>query len=214
MLQDAGKLNAGKPAVPGPLGEAGRINGVIDLPQPNRAGGWAIDRADPEAHVIVEIYRDGRKIGEAPADTYRADLERGGIGTGRYGFSVPLDAAVPPGLEFTVTALARTRDGVEGPLRPIGATLPAEDPERRRLQEICLALARSSATAEPDESQGRLARALDRLEAPQARLERQLAEMPQPGERGLPAGLKLAVALALGFGVAALGLGLNSLYRF
>ena len=45
------------------------------------------------------------------ADRHRRDLERGGVGTGRYGFVCELDPPLQPGFEFTVSATARTADG-------------------------------------------------------------------------------------------------------
>lgn len=195
-----------------------RINGVLDVPRRDRAAGWAIDRADAEAAVVVTILREGRVVAEVTADTYRGDLERGGIGTGRYGFSVPLEPPVEPGFEFTVTAVARTGDGTTGALRPIGTARPAEDPERRLAQRLLMevaavrgglvALAGSRRDAD---GEGRLGHALDRIEIVQARLERTLADADPPAPAPQGRGLAAAVTVALALGATSLAVGVWSM---
>ena len=113
---------------------ATRINGVVDIPRPGRVAGWAIDRADPGAAVVVTVLREGRVVAEVRADAHRPDLERGGIGTGRYGFAIDLDPPLDPGLEFTLTAVARAADGTSGELRPVGRARPTDDAGSRLAQ--------------------------------------------------------------------------------
>ena len=197
-----------------------RINGVYDLPAPGRIAGWAIDRADPEACVEVVIRREGRTVARVRADNYRPDLEKGGIGTGRYGFSVEIDPPLAPGMGFTVTADAIASDGAAGPLRATGAARPGEDPERALLERLFLAVTAmqagidrlGTAVAAPAADPGALAATLARVEVVQARLELALAavETPRPPRPG--PGLRAAVGLALTLGAAALALGLWSVF--
>jgi hypothetical protein len=193
-------------------GAHGRINGVVDVPRPGRVAGWAIDRSDPEAGVTVRITREGRVVGEVRADQHRPDLERGGIGSGRYGFALDLDPPLETGFEFTVAASARADDGTTAELRRVGRAKPAEDPARRlaersfeELWQLRGAVALQSPTADAS-----IRRELDRIELVQARLETALSsvEPPErPGNRGLMAAVAFAVAVA----TASLGLGIWSI---
>ncbi|RBO55164.1 hypothetical protein DSD19_00540 [Rhodovulum sp. BSW8] len=199
-----------------------RVNGVYDLPAPGRIAGWAIDRADPSAAVAVEIYREGRLAAKTRADRHRPDLERGGIGTGRYGFSVELDPPVEPGLAFTLSVRAVTGDGTAGALRATGAALPSDDPDRRVLEVVFArvaalgteiadlrgALARHDDPADLQD----IARALDRIELVQARLELAAAGTDGAAAPDPLAGLRRMVVAALALGGTALALGLWSLF--
>lgn len=189
-----------------------RINGVVDVPRPGRVSGWAIDRSDPDAVVTVRIAREGRFVGEVRADGYRPDLERGGIGTGRYGFAIDLDPPVEPGFEFTVTAVARADDGTAGELRRIGRAKSAEDPGRRLAERLFEDLLRLRLTIDR-ETRGAEVPTSDtmaRIEVVQARIETALSTIEPPPRSGL-GGLVVAVTLSLLIGVASLGLGLWSL---
>jgi hypothetical protein len=65
--------------------------GYVDVSSPNLITGWVWDADRPEARLVVEIWADSRKLGQATADAYRADLEMAGIGDGAHGFEY-----VPP----------------------------------------------------------------------------------------------------------------------
>jgi hypothetical protein len=72
--------------------------------------GWAQDEAAPEAPVVLDIARAGRRIGRVLANRYRADLRQAGLGSGCHAFRF----ALPPGEgEITVT---RAADGTMLPL--------------------------------------------------------------------------------------------------
>lgn len=189
-----------------------RINGVIDVPRPGRVSGWAIDRADPDAAVTVRIAREGRVIVEVRADDHRPDLERGGIGTGRYGFAIDLDEPFEPGFEFTVQAVALADDGTSGELRRIGRAKPAEDPGRRLaergFEELCRL--RASIGREPRNAEAPLREAMERIEVVQARIEIALSTV-EPPQRSGTRGLAVAVAVSLLIGSVSLGLGLWSI---
>ncbi len=199
-----------------------RVNGVVDLPTNARIAGWAIDRADPNAHVTVDVFREGALIASVPATSYRQDLERNGIGTGKYGFKIDLDQPIEPELAFTVTARARTHDGVSGPLRNTGRTVLDDDRPLRVLQRIYTQLGgfrqdmdrlsqqvAGMAQAGPDDS---AADVLARIELVQARLESGLAEVEQPPAPPRATGLRWAVGAALLLGAGSLVLGLWSLW--
>jgi hypothetical protein len=191
----------------------GRINGVIDVPRPGRVSGWAIDRADPDAAVIVRIAREGRLIGEVRADDHRPDLQRGGIGTGRYGFAIDLDEPCEPGFEFTIKAVALADDGTSGELRRVGRAKSAEDPGRRLaergFEELCRL--RASIGREPRSSDALLREAMERIEVIQARIETALSTVEPPQQSGTR-GLAVAVAVSLLIGSVSLGLGLWSIF--
>ena len=100
------------PAAPVPVAPIGpRLHGVVDVIRPDRIAGWAIDRADSHAALEIDIRREGRVVATVRANRFRKDLERGSVGTGRYGFSCELTPPLEPGFEFTVTGMARTADG-------------------------------------------------------------------------------------------------------
>lgn len=207
---------------PQPPAEQARLNGVYDIPASGRVSGWAIDRSDPSAVVQVEVYREGTRIGTAQADRYRKDLEQGGIGTGRYGFTLDLDPPLAPGMNFTIEVRAVTDDGITGPLRATGSAASPEDPNTRVLERTFLrvaelsrqldrvAFAPSSAPAPGNAVE--LEAAIERIELVQARLEMALAstEPPQSGSeaRGLQALAKGAMLVAL----IALAVGLYSIF--
>lgn len=194
-----------------------RINGVLDVPRSGRVSGWAIDRADENAAVIVTILREGRVIGEVRADSHRPDLQRGGIGTGRYGFALDLEPPLDPGFEFTITAIARADDGASGEVRPVGRAKPSQDPDRRlaertfsELTELRATLAQLVVNRDRG-SEMRALEVLDRVEVVQARLERAVSTA-EPSE-GRPHGraLVIAVTLALLTGAGSLALGVFSM---
>lgn len=194
-----------------------RINGVIDVPRPGRVAGWAIDRADPQAAVTVTVLRDGRPVAQVVADAHRPDLERGGIGTGRYGFALDLDPPLEPGFEFTVGAVARAADGVSGDLRPVGRARPTGDAARRLVErcymELCALRAAVGAVEarRTVDAETRVFEALDRVEIVQARLEQALGKADTPGPERQGRALILAVGIALATGAGSLALGVWSM---
>ncbi|HCQ63920.1 MAG TPA: hypothetical protein DIU07_01515 [Rhodobacteraceae bacterium] len=199
-----------------------RINGVYDLPSPSRIAGWAIDRADPDAAVEVEIYREGALLQRTRADRFRPDLERGGIGTGRYGFSVDLDPPVAPEMVFTLTVRAVTGDGTSGPLRPTGEATPNDDPLLRLLERTFdemavlkadIATLRRSVEAGGDPPEHKeIVAVLDRIEVVQARLDGAAAVTQTPADPAVGPGLRTAVGIALAMSALALVLGLWSVF--
>lgn len=189
-----------------------RINGVVDLPKPDRVSGWAIDRSDPDNSVTVEILKLGSVIAKTDARKFRADLQRSGLGTGNYGYSVELDEPVLPGMEFTISARARTADGESDTLRQIGHTTPADDPDRRLLQEILLKLSDDAEAREEQlHHQRRMLELCERIELTQARIDTKVEKEAPRVERSVPAWLALLVFIAMLCSIAGLAIGLASL---
>jgi len=62
------------------------IRGHIDMNTGSRIIGWIADETQPTARLTVEVSIDGRPVARVPADQFRADVLREGIGDGRYGF--------------------------------------------------------------------------------------------------------------------------------
>lgn len=127
-----------KPETPPATGPDGgpRLYGVMDVLRLDRVAGWAIDRTDAAAALEIEIRREGRPVATVRADRLRKDLERGGLGTGRYGFTCTLEPPLEPGFEFTVTAVARSADGALLDLKRPGAATQSPDRERRMLERL------------------------------------------------------------------------------
>ncbi len=64
--------------------------GNVDEGSRDRIRGWAWDPDHPDRAVTVEVYVDGRYLTNAVANIFREDVQRAGIGTGRYGFQIDL----------------------------------------------------------------------------------------------------------------------------
>ena len=59
-----------------------------------RVSGWTWDKMSPESSLQVELRLDGQALSSTTADRQRQDLERAGVGTGRYGFALELPESV------------------------------------------------------------------------------------------------------------------------
>lgn len=199
-----------------------RLNGVIDVARSGRVAGWAIDRADPEAAVDVEIHRDGRCVAKVRADRHREDLVRNGIGTGNYGFVAELGEPVEPGMAFAVTAVACGAGGLRQTLRPIGKAAPATDPDRRLLERIFeeiatlrgeIAQIRRQGPETGARAPGDMRETMERIEIVQARLEETAAAAGSrdPAAADAP-GLRAIAVAALAIAIGSLALGIASMW--
>lgn len=158
-----------------------RLYGVVDVLRPNRIAGWAIDRSDSAAALTVDIFRDGRLHSSVVADRHRPDLEKGGIGTGRYGFVADIMPPLDPGFEFTVSAIARSSDGLTARLKPVGAAQHEVAPELRLMHRILTRLEDlKGGDGLPEAAREAIEGALARLEVTQARIEATLAAVQAP----------------------------------
>lgn len=81
------------------------MRGYVDIVNVERIAGWAQNLDYPEAPVCLDIYIGDRLIGQALANTYREDLKRAGIGSGRHGFLFTL----PPGMNIGIKSVEARR---------------------------------------------------------------------------------------------------------
>lgn len=92
-----------------------------------RVAGWAHDAAQPEAPVCLDIVVDGTIVAVTVAAEYRADIAAAGVGDGRHGFDLGVQAALAPGVphvvevrrsadETVICAMATDAAGVWRPL--------------------------------------------------------------------------------------------------
>jgi hypothetical protein len=88
----------------------GALRGYVDFIGVRRIGGWAQNLHAPEAPVCLDIFADGKLIGQVLANSYRDDLRRAGLGSGRHGFEFapPADVVIAPG----AVEIRRSLDGV------------------------------------------------------------------------------------------------------
>lgn len=202
---------------PAPVADTGpRVYGVFDLARPDRVAGWAIDRASASATVVVELWREGKRVATVSADRHRPDLEKGGIGTGRYGFAAEVSPPIEPGFEFTLTAVARAADGTTGALKRTAGRSGGVAPEQRvveRIFEEVTALGRAAppAPAPVAAELDRLAELAGRIEMVQIRLEAALAAASPPKPRADARGLRGILFVTATIALGSLGLGLYSL---
>ena len=71
--------------------------------------GWAQNSDNLEVPVCLDIYVDGRVVGQTLANRYRKDLERAGLGSGNHSFAF----TPPTGLAFCpdTVKVRRSLDG-------------------------------------------------------------------------------------------------------
>jgi GT2 family glycosyltransferase/glycosyltransferase involved in cell wall biosynthesis len=94
-----------------------QATGIVDIISPERIAGWAWNPRNPDESIVVEIYDGADLLIRIRADTYREDLLNAGIGTGRYGFSVPNPSALLPLARHQI-AVRCAGDGVDLPGSP------------------------------------------------------------------------------------------------
>src|SRR5271170_3885692 len=73
---------------------ASALRGHLDTVNEDALLGWAQDGAHPEVPVCLDIYSDGRLIGQTLANVYRKDLKNAGLGSGRHAFTFTAPAGV------------------------------------------------------------------------------------------------------------------------
>jgi len=204
---------APEPVVPIPsaAGDPGpSLYGVVDILRPDRIAGWVIDRRDSRAALDVEIRREGRLVATIKAAHLRRDLERTGVGTGRYGFSCDLDPPIEPGFEFTLAATARATDGTTQELRR-PSSQAGSDPNRRLLERVFEEIRRQA----DHPAAGTLVELRDivqRLEVAQARIEAGLDALETPLTPPTHAGPKVLLAVAITTAATSLAIGLFSMW--
>ena len=92
---------------------AGRIEGKLEAVVDGRAVGWAWDPARPQEALEVEVLVDEEPVAHGRADVERSVLAEAGIGSGRYGFDVPLPERLADEPTHTIRVTAGSeREGV------------------------------------------------------------------------------------------------------
>jgi GT2 family glycosyltransferase/glycosyltransferase involved in cell wall biosynthesis len=91
--------------------------GHVDIISQEAISGWAWNPLDPDEAIALEVYDGSELLIRIRADTYRGDLLEAGIGTGKYGFSVPNPAVLLPLARHHI-AVRRAADGVDLPGSP------------------------------------------------------------------------------------------------
>jgi GT2 family glycosyltransferase len=91
--------------------------GTVDVISHGRISGWAWNPLNPEESVVVEIYDGDDLLIRIRAENFRADLRNAGIGTGKYGFTVPNPSLLLPLAQHRI-AVRRAADGVDLPGSP------------------------------------------------------------------------------------------------
>jgi hypothetical protein len=80
------------------------FEGFLDRADGERIEGWARDNLQIIDEVEVEIYDGGVFVARVVANSLRHDLKRDGVGTGRYGFSLPTPVGLKDGAEHLIEA--------------------------------------------------------------------------------------------------------------
>ena len=71
------------------------LRGSVDHLSADGASGWIFDTVEGRP-LVVQALLDGRIVGEALAELYRADLAAAGLGDGRCGFEIVFSTPVEP----------------------------------------------------------------------------------------------------------------------
>jgi hypothetical protein len=91
--------------------------GTVDAISHEVISGWAWNPLKPEESVVVEIYDGNDLLIRVRAENFRKDLRNAGIGTGKYGFTVPQPSLLLPLAQHRI-AVRRALDGVDLPGSP------------------------------------------------------------------------------------------------
>lgn len=92
-------------------------SGHVDIISPETIAGWAWNPLDPSEAVAIEIYDGSELLIRVRADIFRGDLLEAGIGSGKYGFSIPNPSALLPLARHQI-AIRRAVDGIDLPGSP------------------------------------------------------------------------------------------------
>lgn len=97
--------------------EKPKIQSTLDGIDGFYIGGWAWNPDNPEKRLEVVLYVDGEPVAEEVADLYREDIEKAGIGNGKYGFKIRLPNEIFDSKEHEIRVF--TKDKIELKHSPI-----------------------------------------------------------------------------------------------
>ena len=195
-----------------------RILGSLDVVQPARLAGWALDRAAPDTPAEVDLLLDNTVIATVIADRPRKDLEKAGIGTGRHGFEAVLTE--PLAAEALVRLIVRVRGADDAQGHIVNrAALSAKPSAETAMIAVDLRELRDAVRAVRELVQPLgegLAERSDAIDIAQARLEAVTTRMEGLVERRLESGgrsrgLPAVVTILTGVALISLGLGIFNL---
>ena len=92
--------------------------GALDVADCNHIAGWAYDKSEPDAIVVVDIYDGSALLGSFPAISFRPDLLDAGMGTGLYSFERETPPALKDGRPHSIRVqfAGTTRDLPHSPM--------------------------------------------------------------------------------------------------
>jgi hypothetical protein len=109
------------------------LKGFLESIAADQIRGWAYDPDHPDAHLIVSIYADGKKLGTTVASGQRHDLQSAGIGRGDHGFAIEFAPELAAELLPSIEAIANSDAGQVTLIRaspPLEVTLNAASNSR------------------------------------------------------------------------------------
>ena len=107
------------------------LSGGVDLLDRYGLQGWVQETTDPDNPVSLLVRVNDRVVARTLANLYRPDLEKAGIGSGRYGFALKLEGLSP----FEAQTVEVVREGDDTPLHGTPRTIPATTALDDTLQE-------------------------------------------------------------------------------
>ena len=100
------------------------FHGTLDLADKHYVAGWVINRADPQSHVEVQLYIDGRFAGNRTADLSRPDVKASGRAADEnHGFVFDTPTLPAGQHEARVYAVHMSGEGQRGSLQIVGKPL-------------------------------------------------------------------------------------------
>jgi hypothetical protein len=93
--------------------------GVFEQADCNTIGGWAWDKNSPSSAVTVELMEGSVVHASVVANLYKDNLKAAGIGTGNYGFSMALPAALKDGKSHELSIRVKGSSTVIGASKTI-----------------------------------------------------------------------------------------------
>ncbi|CAG5003247.1 hypothetical protein DYBT9275_03111 [Dyadobacter sp. CECT 9275] len=82
--------------------------GNMEVTSCSEIAGWAWDKNYPDASVILELMEGSAVLASTTASSFRQDLKNAGIGTGNYGFSFNIPAALRDGTAHQLSIRVRS----------------------------------------------------------------------------------------------------------